>query len=291
VFAIIAVLLILLVFPSVPTLAFSEGTRARNESVPYGLVLVSLILTCLSWENCQKHKWMYFCYAFIVFWTFGHGERVEILGFLSYIALKIMRKIDFNKVRKKTEMHKKILVGITGVLVVMIAMWIGIKRTTSISTISLGLIFYNLLIQPTCGDVVYCFNCAANLWSIGEGLYGYTYLDYPLQLIPGISTKYSAAEILLDKCSTMGGALFYAESMMNFGLVGVILFNIEFFIVINIILKKRNAYRGWMWIPIVVEIFRICWYGRSGWILAAFIEIPILFIATKYFLNKLKISR
>ena len=46
-FAILAFLMILMVFPSLPTLTFSEGSRARNDSVPYGLVLLCLVGDCI----------------------------------------------------------------------------------------------------------------------------------------------------------------------------------------------------------------------------------------------------
>ena len=287
-FAVSALFMILMVFPSLPTLSFSEGSRARNDAIPYGLVLLSLVLLGIVFDSVKKQKWLITIYVFVVFWIFGHGERVEVLGFLSFLALKYMRELDLSQVKESLIRNKKRLLYGTGALFVVLAMWIGLKRggATNISWID---VLMNLIIQPTCGDVVYCFNCAADLWHTGNGLWGYTYTDYLLQLIPGSTSAFSAAEILLKLRNTMGGALFYSEAMMNFGIIGVILSNVEFFIVMNLILKYRRGINEWIWIPITIEVFRIAWYGRSGWILVGFVELPLLYTATKCFFNKVRI--
>ncbi len=31
-----------------------------------------------------------------------------------------------------------------------------------------------------------------------------------------------------------------------------------------------------MWVSIVTEVFRICWYGRSGWISTAYVIITLI---------------
>ena len=288
VFVLLAFILGLMIFPSMPSLTFSEGSRARNESLPYGLVLLSFVLLGISFDTLKRNKWLGAIYVFMIFWVFGHGERVEVLGFLSYLALKYIGKMHFSSIKQKTIKNKKKLIYIAGFFVALLAMWIGIKRGGN-TTISFTMLLYNLFVQPTCGDVVYCFNCAADLWHTGGGLLGYTYIDYLVQLIPGSTSMFSPAVILLDKFNTMGGALFYSESMMNFGIAGVIIFNIEFFIIMNFLLKKSTTLRSWMWVPIVTEVFRICWYGRSGWILTAFAEVPLLYMFSKYILNRIKV--
>lgn len=287
-FTLFALLMVILVFPSMPTLTFSQGSRARNDAIPYGLVILALVLLGLMCDSVKKQKWLKVIYAFVIFWIFGHGERVEILGFLSYLALKYINGMDLTNVKISVIKHRKKILYFVGIIFAMLAMWIGLKRGGA-SSISMLDIITGLLIQPTCGDVVYCFNCAADLWHTGKGLLGYTYIDYFLQLIPGSTGSFSAAEVLLRLRNTMGGSLFYSEAMMNFGLLGVVLSNIEFFVVMNLILKNKRLLGSWIWIPIVIEIFRIAWYGRSGWILAGFIELPILYFVTKKVLNKIRV--
>lgn len=291
-FILIAFILILLIFPSLPTVSFGESTRARNESLSglYGLVLTALLLCSLTIDLSFQYKLFTVSYFLICFWILGHGERVEVLGFLSYYGLKLMHYYNFSNIKKSIARHKKKLIYIGGVVILFLAMWIGMARSGYYSSISLKMILYNLVVQPTCGDIVYVFNCAADMWHTGNGLYGYTYLQYLTELIPGATDQFSPAVILLDKYETMGGGLFFSEPMMNFGIIGVVLMNIEFCITMNLILKKISHFRSWFWVPIVIEVFRIAWYGRAGWILCAFVEVPLLFLATRLVLNKIRIK-
>lgn len=291
-FIVIAFMLLLLVFPSLPTVSFGEATRARNESLSglYGLVLTALLLCSLTIDLSFKYKPFVAAYFLVCFWIMGHGERVEVLGFLSYYGLKLIHYYDFGNLKKSIARHRKKSLYIGGIIILFLAMWVGMARSGYYNSISLGMLLYNLIVQPTCGDIVYVFNCAADMWHTGNGTYGYTYLQYLTELIPGATDQFSPAVILLDRYKTMGGGLFFTEPMMNFGIIGVIVFNIEFCIVMNIILKKSSNYRAWFWIPITIEIFRIAWYGRAGWILCAFVEVPLLFLATRLVLNKIRIK-
>jgi hypothetical protein len=284
-----SVILVILVFPSIPTFKMDIALRrTQGLSGLYGFLLIALILASLTIDQSFKHKKMNLIYLFIVVWVFGHAERVEVLGFLSYYAIKTLNYYDFGNVRRTIARAHKRKIFFGGVAVLLLAMWIGMTRMSDISHVNLGLILYNLLVQPTCGDVVYVFNCATDLWKNGNVVHGLTYIDYLLQLIPGSTSAYSPAVVIMKYYTTMGGGLFYTEPMMNFGILGVVFFNIEFCVVMNLILKKSNRYRTFFWIPIVIEVFRTCWYGRSGWILAAFIEVPLLYIIIFSILQKRK---
>lgn len=286
VFIICALLLIILVFPSMPTLTYASGSRARNENVSYGLVMIALVLLGICLDSCKNHKWFYGVYLFAIIWIFGHGERVELLGLLSYIALRYLNRIDYSSIKNSIKKHKKRLVYTGVILAVIFAAIVGFKRNDSGSTITIKYFLTNLFIQGTAGDTVYDFNCSADMWHTGEGLYGITYIDYLLQLIPGASTSYTPAEILFKEYNTMGGSLFFGEAMMNFGIVGVIIFNVIFMAFFNSFLNSTKHIKGWMWIPVVIEVFRICWYGIDGWILAAFIEVPILYFCSRLVIGK-----
>ena len=288
IFLILAVLIVIAVFPSIPTVKFSSGGRARNESLPYGLVLLALFLVALTFDLCKKHKSFLLVYFFVCFWIVGHGERVDLLGFFSYAALKFLNEIDFSTVRKKVLRNRKRIVIISAGIVLVVALIVGLKRTSSGGTISIGIILKNFIVQPTCGDVVYVYNCSVDMWRNGKLLNGYTYIDYPLQLIPVTIGNYSLAPFMIKQYHTMGGGLFFTEPMANFGMIGVFVFNFVFIYVISKIIRKRNKLRNWMFIPIVIEIFRICWYARAVWILAVFVEAPIIYLGTKYILKGIK---
>lgn len=286
---IISVILVILVFPSIPTFKMDTALRrTQGLSGLYGFLLIALILASLTIDQSFKHKKMNLIYLFIVFWVFGHAERVEVLGFLSYYAIKTLNYYDFGNVRRAIARRRKSTIFFGGIVVIILAAWIGMTRMSGITHVSLGLILYNLLVQPTCGDIVYVFNCATDLWKNGNAVHGLTYIDYLLQLIPGSPDTYSSAVTIMKYYTTMGGGLFYTEPMMNFGIIGVILFNIEFCAIMLFILKKVNRYRTFFWIPIVIEVFRTCWYGRAGWILAGFIEVPLLYIIIFSILQKRK---
>lgn len=290
VFLMTAIILIILVFPSMPTFRLNISIR-RTQGISglYGFVLLAFGLAALTIDISFKYKFFHLGYFLILFWVFGHGERVEALGFFIYYILKIMNHIDLEIVWKKVAKYKRrIMLGIAA-FIVLFCVWIGEYRmgTTNITFL---MILRRLILQGTCGDVLYIFNCAIDMWKHDILTYGYTYLDYLLQLIPGATTKYSSAAVIQKYYFTLGGGFFFVEPMMNFGMIWTLFSNIEFFIVMNLMLRKSSKIRTFMWIPVVIEIFRITWYGRGGYILAVCVEMPLLYLGIKYFYRIIKSS-
>jgi hypothetical protein len=245
-----------------------------------------MVLDGITVEQSLKHKEFYLFYLFNIFWSFGHAERVEAIGLISYIVLKSINFTEYNFDKNKYKKLKKSMIVIIAFALIS-AMYLGLTRTSS-SKVDLQTLFSSFLTQGTVGDVTYIFNCATDLWKNGHQLNGITYIDYFLRLIPGVHSSYSSETLLHTLYpDTMGGQLFFAESMMNFGLLGTFLMNIEFFGVMRIILNKHTVYRAFFFIPIVVEIFRTAYYGRGSWILSCFIEIPLIYVAIKILLHYL----
>lgn len=311
VFLTVAIILVLLVFPSFPTFKMETSIRrTQGISGTYGFVLLSLAMCALTIDTSFKHKFFAAGYLFIAFWIFGHAERVEVLGFLIYYFLKLLNHYDEwvrrdrllqiannksicaeGKIAKKGRRygHKKAILFMVAGGVLLLCVWIGLTRNKDVE-VSFTLLLNKLFLQGTCGDVLYIFDCAIDMWKNGNLMHGYTYIDYLLQLIPGATIEYSAGSVIRNNYFTMGGAFFFVEPMMNFGMIGTIISNIVFFSVMSLITKKTTTLKAYMWIPIVIEIFRIMWYGRSGWILAFFIEMPLLYLGVKYTLNKIRIK-
>lgn len=284
--SVVGAVLILLVFPSIPTfkVAATGTRRTQGLSSLYGLVLASCLLCGLSIDQSFKHKSIWVIYAFNIFWCFGHAERVEQLGFLSYFVLKFINHYDYMSAitkMKKIKNRKWLIIGIV-VVVLAVAMWLGITRDSDSSHVDLATMFFNFLQQGTCGDVVYVFNCATDLWKSGHAVHGLSYLDYLTRLIPGAASPYSAEHLIASKYEVMGGILFFGEPMMNFGIVGVIIMNVEFWVVMKILVNKGTRFRAYIWIPIVIEIFRTAWYGRGAWLMASVIEAPLLYFVINY---------
>lgn len=273
----LSIFLVFAVFPSFPTFRIDlETRRTQGISSVYGFLTLALCLAALTIDASRTYKVLILGYVLIVFWIMGHGERVEVFGFIIYLTLKMLNKYDLQKTHGISTSIKKIAVfGIIGI-VALLGTWIGLVRILGMK-VSLSEVIYKLFIQGTCSDVLYVFDCAIDMWKNGNLLHGYTYLDYLLQLIPGAPNTYQSAVVMHSYYFTMGGCLFFAESMMNFGLIGTVIFNIEFFAVMNVLIRKATQLRAYIWVPITIEIFRTAWYGRSGWILAGFIEMPILY--------------
>lgn len=275
---ILSSVIIILVFPSFPTFTTNLLIRrTQGLSSFYGLVLFSLFLSSLTVDQSYKHKILYIFYAFIIFWSFGHTERVEVLGFLSYVVLKSINyyraKIDFKAYKR---LRRKFYIII--ILVLISAMYIGLTRTDRSAHISVSDLFNNFLVQGTAGDVTYIFNCATDLWKNGHAVHGITYIDYILRLIPGFNSMYSSEKMLhAFYPDTMGGQLFYAEAMMNFGIIGTIIMNLEFFIVMKLIVFRKTMFRAYFIIPIIIEVYRTAYYGRASWLLACCVEVPIIY--------------
>lgn len=311
VFLTVAIILVLLVFPSFPTFKMETSIRrTQGISGTYGFVLLSLILCALTIDTSFKHKFFTAGYLFIAFWIFGHAERVEVLGFLIYYVLKLLNHYD-EKARKDRLLriekskflrnedsigktgrrygHKKAMLFMAAAGVLLLCVWIGLTRNKDVE-VSFTLLLNKLFLQGTCGDVLYIFDCAIDMWKNGNLTHGYTYIDYLLQLIPGATIEYAASSVIKNYYFTMGGAFFFVEPMMNFGMIGTIISNVAFFSLMSLITRKTTTLKVYMWTPIVIEIFRTMWYGRSGWILAFFIEMPLLYLGVKYTLNKIRIK-
>lgn len=289
---IISIILVLLLFPSFPTGMVDIATRrTQGISANYGFMLLALYLAGLTTDHCLKHKEFFLGYFFIVFWTIGHAERVEILGFLSYLGLKILNRMDFSNIPIVLKKRRKKLIYLVGLISILIMSWIGIFRVSG-ENVSLKVVLANLFLQGTAGDVVHLFNVAADMWKHGNIVHGLTYIHYFFEFIPGINIGIPSDVYLLESTYfSMGGSFFFVEPMMNFGLLGAIFSNITFCFIFTLLLGKSNKYHAYLWIPVVIEIFRTAWYGRYGWILAVFVETPLLFFGITHCLNKIVINK
>ncbi len=304
IFIIVAVTIIILMFPSFPDFKLHIATR-RSQGIlnNYGWVLTALILAGLTVDMAWKMKYLWLSYFFIAFWIFGHAERVECLGFIIYIVLKILNKKE--KVSSTTnygeQSHQGIINGIGkkiflfGGLFALFALLIvlGVYRDASRTSrvdYSISNVLRNLFVQATAGDVIYVFDCAVDMWKRGNLLKGVTYLDWILNFLPGSSPQYQAARYIKKWYFTMGGALFFTEPMMNFGIIGVLVTNIIFCLFYSFVLKKKSLFRAMVFVPMVIEIFRTAWYGRNGWQLASFIEVPLIYLGMKLVTNRIRFS-
>lgn len=309
-FIVASITIIILMFPSFPDFQLHlENRRTQGVMKNYGWVLTALVLAGITVDKAKTMKKLWIGYFFILFWIFGHSERVEGLGFVIYIALKILN----NNAQKETITDNKCVddidtgmhrynnssgiwkrIGIIGIVFILLVflVWLGLYRDsfrTGISDYSLTNILRKLFVQSTAGDVVYVFDCAVHMWKSGNLLHGKTYLAWLLNLIPGAGNELNASEYIRNYYFTMGGALFFTEPMMNFGLIGVFVTNVVFFLWYSFVIKKQTMLRAMIFMPMIIEIFRTAWYGRNGWELASLVEIPLLYIAITLVTNRITI--
>lgn len=305
-----SVAIIILMFPSFPDFQLHlEKRRTQGVMKNYGWVLTALVLAGITVDKSRTMKKLWIGYLFLFFWIFGHSERVEGLGFVIYLALKLLNrntiddsternnigesKIYTAKSRAQLSLGKRIsLLTIIFVLLVFLV-WLGLYRDsfrTGLSDYSLTNIMKKLFVQSTAGDVVYVFDCAVHMWKRGDLLYGKTYLSWILNLIPGAGNELNASAYIRNYYFTMGGALFFTEPMMNFGIIGVFVTNIIFFLWYSFVVKKKTMLRAMIFMPMIIEIFRTAWYGRNGWELASFVEIPLLYLGITLITNRIVVK-
>lgn len=286
-FSILALVITILIFPSIPTFKSNLINRFNSGILPFsGFAGLVFLLIAITYDYGKKNKYIYYIDIFIVFWFFGHAERVEALGLLSYILLKYINQTanGLQNIFQFIKKYYKLIV--ISFIVISFLTWLGMTRTNvGNSKITLGGILTKIFVQSTASDVAYIFNCSVDLWKNDNLLNGSTYLSYLSRIAPFIGEFTSSEHAIQQYYYTVGGCPFFAETMMNFGIKGIFPIITMFFAVHAFILKKVTKFRAIFWIPIVIEIFRTAWYGWTGWFRLSIFIVPIIYV----FITKFKI--
>ncbi|MFR1827795.1 MAG: O-antigen polymerase [Clostridium butyricum] len=287
-FTILSLIITILIFPTFPTFKTTLVNRFNSGIIPFsGFAGLVLLLVAITYDSAKKLKFIYIIDFFIVFWFIGHAERVEALGLIVYLILKYLNQnsLGLHSIFQVIKKHYKL--GIVCILGVGFLIWIGITRTVEHSqNISLEYLLSRILIQSTASDVAYIFNCSVDLWKNGDLLNGYTYLSYLSELMPFGANISTSEMVIKEYYFTVGGCPFFAEIIMNFGILGIIPIITLFFSIHYFIVRKANEFKAVFWIPIVIEIFRTAWYGWTGWFTLSFWVTPILYLI----ITRLKIA-
>ena len=269
---IFALIVTILIFPSFPSLSdFTVENRYNKGVVSFtGWSIIPYFFLAAAFANSRIRKRTILCVLFVVFWYAFHGERVEAIGFMTLMAITYYKK---NK-------NKKMLVGIgvLGIIVVFLFMAIGIIRNGS-NGISIPYIISIVIIQPTACDVTYVFNCAVDAWYNGIQFSGVTYLSYLVNCIPFLNDPYSFATRILGYYDTVGGGLFFAEPIANFGIAFSVVASFVYLMFVYMITKKANKYRYLLYSTLCISVFRLAWYGLNYPIIAMVYFAPfVLFL-------------
>lgn len=243
-----------------PSLNFTFGSGVRFNSLLPGnawnhVVVISLIMIL---PNLKDNKLVKLTYLFCIFWFLIHSERVDMIGVIFLVFVYFSNKIDIKKLNKKLKNINKIILLI---LIVLVFVIIGEVRSGRKIDLSFEYLCNKILIQNTAADVGYVYNVSIIETENNGYNYGETYLNYIYEIIPFIKSNYDASSYLRSNYSTAGGIFILSEPYMAFGLIGVIIFAIIEFIILNIILKKDGNYTYYIYLYLLATPFRVCWYG------------------------------
>lgn len=287
-FAFGALLLVILSYPSIPTIS---GMLRRNEGMIQSsrFVQIAMFLLALTYDSLKKYKDILLVWIISLIWVLFHGDRVIVFGFLIYCALKYLNSqshVNSHVSRIKNLMvkyKKMLLVVVVAVCVAILGIRLQLSRSGySTQNLNLITIMNSILIQGTACDVVYVFNCATDLWKHGNLLNGYTLLQYIVCWVPFLPNPYYPASVIMKYYTTLGGGLFFAEPMMNFGIIGTFLFSVVFLFFVCVVLNNPSRFKSFFWIPFVITIFRMTWYlGLDSWVTMSIYIAPILYYISK----------
>lgn len=256
---VISLIVTIFIFPSIPGIRL--GKQRFNEGIlPFsGFEIIPFLFLSMTISALKKNKWIFFVYIFVIGWYIGHGERITALGFIIFLFI-----IYLSKKNIKFNFLKIIKIGVLLIPIVLVFIWIGIKRTGDEYVISIIDLIKKCVIQPTACDVVHTFNCSVEMSKENGLLYGITYLSYIYELIPGLYDPYLTENVIAKSHVTAGGTLIFNEPLINFGIIGIIIFPIVFMQFIYFLLNKKNSkYWCGVWYVIVIMVFRISWYGLN----------------------------
>lgn len=159
--------------------------------------------------------------------------------------------------------------------------FLGELRADNIEDMTITDIARKTLVQNTAADVGYVFNTSIEYAQTNELLKGRTYLTYFIKLVPFLDSNVRAGKILNETYLTPGGEFILSEPLMNFGTIGILIFQIVEFSVYSAILSKKSRYRFFLYSFLMLTVFRTSWYGWMYIEKAVVYFIPIIYWITK----------
>lgn len=274
----LAVGITLLIFPSLPG-HFDQADRFSQGILPFrGWSGIPFFFTAVSILGRQRRKTVFACALFIIFWYVSHGERVEAMGLIIFVAIWLLNTVDFSVLKKA------VIMAAGGTAVFMLTI-VGIIRTGHDATIA-G-VLTNIFVQTTACDVTNVFNCAVDFYIKHGGYHGETYLSYLINCIPYLNDPYTfSIQIIKSGYRSAGGAVFLAEPFANGGIAVVLLETLILAGCFYWLVKKASVYRAMIYVELFVSVFRIAWYGLRYPIVPILYFVPFAFLINKVFLRE-----
>ena len=179
-------------------------------------------------------------------------------------------------------MRTYIIVAIIALICIFMMVYMGEKRVGNAQNIGMENILRKTLVQNTASDIGYVFNSSIDYYKNNNLLMGKTYLTYIIELFPFLDSNVRAGHILGELYNTPGGDFILSEPLMNFGVIGVVIFQVLEYSIYTLILSKKNKYRFFLYAFLMMTVFRTTWYGWIYIEKAVVYFIPIIYFITKY---------
>lgn len=269
--AIVAVLLAYIAFPS-----FEFGiTTNRFQSLLPGhfwnhFMIVFLIFASI---KIKKNNFIKTCVLVITVWLLFHGERVDLVGFYSFLLIRFCVIRDYH-----LNMKFFIKFGVVLFLVFTGLIYIGEARVGGTFSFDLNAIASSFLSQGTASDVGYVFNSSIDYFKNYKLFLGETYITYIKGIIPFLDQPMRAGSIIQNLYRTAGGEFILVEPLINFGYIGVFVWTNLFVMVLGMLIKKKTVYKSLVYFFLVATSFRYIWYGLT------YIETGLLYLLPVAFL-------
>lgn len=282
VLAVLAVMITLLIFPTMPSLAtFSSVGRFNSGIISFsGWSCIPYFFLSIAIINKRCTKFVVPMAFFVSIWYVFHGERVDCIGFLTLFAIKY-----YNDNPGKKAMVKEIVCALTvGILFA----GVGILRGGS-TDVTFNDLLHGLFIQSTACDVTYVFNCAVDLAKKSISFKGITYLSYIINCVPLLSDPYSFQSYIHEYYYTAGGGHFFAEPVANFGLGFACLFSCLYIAFLVSVVSKRSRYHYMVYAALCITVFRSAWYGLNYPITTILYFAPAVLVAYNFITRRWRI--
>lgn len=271
--SIAAVLLTLLIFPDIP-LGFNVENRFNRGIIPFsGWSCIPFFLLSLGLLSQKRKKIVYSATGFVCLWYMMHGERVDVIGMLFFIAMVFFH----SKKRRKQDIIGAALIGMF-----LVAILLAIGSWRDGERFSIRYLISSVVIQSTVCDVTNVFNASMDTFYKGNTFGGVTYLSYLINCIPKMPDNYSFQYLIGKTYRSAGGGIFFAEPIANFGFVFTAMEIFLFAYFIYFITKKQTKYRSLIYAELCLSIFRTAWYGLNYPIVTILYFIPAVLLLNKY---------
>lgn len=289
IYAFAAFFLIVLAYPSLPTLG-ANLTRDTGLLPSSFVVPLAMLALAVTYNHLKSSVFLKIITFLSLFWVVFHGDRVIVLGYLVYFSLRFMNegKFRFKSIKSVFKNKKVIVLIIVALAVAVIFIRVQTTRDGADYNLTFAGLINNILKQGTAGDVVYAFNCSVDMWKSGKGMMGRTYLYYVMNILPRADQSLYPALVLMNSYDSLGGGLYFVEPMMNGGLVLTFVETVVFLIVMAWVMSKKTNFGTFLVIPFILLIFRFSWYATfAGVVKMLLYYVPFLYYGARK-LNSLR---